>query len=84
MRRAQFIEILRPTSRDVAGELWSFTDGEQIAVGGERVEEHPPRVPTWLAVDLIRAHDAQAASVREISEGLESNLELVGVQEEAA
>jgi len=76
MRRAQYIEILRTTSRDVDGELWVFTDGEQIAVGGDRVEEKPARVPTWLASDLIRGKDAQAASVTE--------LELVGVREEAA
>lgn len=82
MRRAQFIEILRPTSRDVAGELWVFQSGEQIAVGGADVQEKPARVPVWLASELIRAHDAQALNITELDEG--GDVELFGAQEEAA
>jgi len=59
MRRAKYIQILRPTAREWEGELWAFQAGDEIAVGGCDVIEELYMIPLRLACDLLRAHDAE-------------------------
>lgn len=71
-KRAEFIEIVHPnTAWDINGELWVFEAGSVIAVGAATsLDADPQTVSSRLAVELIRAGKAQAASIRQIEEPL--------------
>lgn len=69
MRRAKYIQILRPTAREWEGELWVFQAGDEIAIDGCDVTEEPPMIPLRLACDLLRAHDAEPMALADLEEG---------------